>query len=306
MSAARTLAIRLRPRRAPRQWKQPSWLESWEPPARTVTVATVHGGGGASTLTLLLAQAVTSSAGPALAVDLAGRGRGGLALLAGAAGQTSAEATCALAAVRGDPVARPYGVSAGGVRILGCHADGVEQLDRGYETAVARIVEAAAAAADDGELARAARAALAEERGLRALRWDNGQLTRAVAQVLELAVTRHALVAIDLGLLESDALAAVTAERSDLHVWVLPDRPESLAMAARRLPLAALEPRAGEAICVWATGRGAMPCARRLAALGELRGCPVVRLAQHRDAAGWPARAENCLAGLEELCALAG
>ena len=278
---------------------------AWEPPARTVTVAGVHGGAGATTLTLLLAHALTSIGhATSLTIDLAGRGRGGLAVFAGAASETTAEATSAVA-VHGRSIGRPYAVNEAGVRIIGAYPDGVEELDRSHEATVARIVAAVARETDDTRLAAMARAAAREQESLRALRWDAAEPVEAITRVIDRAVAHHALVALDLGMLDSDQLARTVSLRSDLHVWVLPGRIESLQIAERRLPLTAPEPAGAEAICVWRHEPGGGPSAKRLATLGELRGCPVVRLANHGHGADWPARVVRCLSGLEELCELA-
>ena len=279
---------------------------AWQPPARTISLAGVHGGAGASTLCLLLAHAVAAlGKAPALTVDLAGRGRGGLAVLAGVAGQTTAEGVAAVAAIHGSTLAQPYGVSAAGVRILGAKPDGIEELDRGHETLVARLVEAVDSGADDGRLADLARQAVSDDHSWQALRWDNGQVAAAVARVLDQAGAHHALVAVDLGMLDSEPLARTVGARSDLHVWVLPGRAHSFEIAARRLPLLPFEPAGAEAIAVWQADEHA-PSAKRLSALGDLRGCPVVRLANGGDRRqGWPEMVLRCLSGIGELCELA-
>jgi hypothetical protein len=275
-------------------------------PATTVTLAGVHGGAGTSTMCLLLAQAIaTFGEAPALTVDLAGRSRGGLAVLAAAGGQTTAEATAAVAAVHGGRLERPFGVTDAGVRVIGTHPDGVEELDRGHESLVARLVEAVDAGADDARLAELARLAVCEDRGWQALRWDNDQVADAVGRVLDQAVAHHAVIAIDLGMLDSEALARVAGARSHLHVWVVPGRPRSLEIAEGRLPLAAFEPAGGEAVAVWESDRFA-PSSKRLSALGDLRGCPVVRVANHGGEGGdWPTKLHRCLSGISELCGLA-
>lgn len=273
--------------------------------AATISVAGVHGGAGATTLALLLANAIAGTgSGAVVCVDLAGRARGGLAVLGGAAGQTTAEGTAAAAALPDGTLDRPFGVTAEGLRILGTHPDGVESLDRGHETLVARLVEAIDGDADDARLARLARLAASEQHGRQALRWDNEQAAAAVAGVLDRALAHHALVVIDLGMLDSDQLAAVVARRSDLHVWVLPSRPHSLEIARRRLPLIEFEPAGAEAVAVWRAA-GHAPSARRLAALGDLRGCPAVRIADHGGGDDWRAMAQRSLPGLIELCDLA-
>lgn len=282
-----------------------SWL-AWGPPATTISLAGVHGGAGTTTLCLLLAEAVASAgAGAALAVDLAGRSRGGLAVLGGAGGQTTAEATCAVAALRGGRLERPFGSNRQGVRIIGTHPDGVEELDRSHETLVARLVEAVASGAEDARLAELVRTAVREDRSWHALRWDNEQVAEAVARVLDEAAAHHALVAVDLGMLDSDQLAAVVGARSHLHVWVVPGRTASLEIAERRLALVPFEPAGGEAIAVWqADGRS--PSAKRLSALADLRGCPVVRLANYGgDNEDVAVRVQRCLSGITELCELA-
>jgi hypothetical protein len=154
-----------------RVWRQSGRLEleartlssrvAWEPPATVVSLAGLHGGAGTSTLCLLLAEAIaTFGEAPALAVDLAGRSRGGLAVLGGAAGHATAEGTCAVAAIHGGRLEQPFGINEAGVRIIGAYPDGVEELDRGRETLTARLVEAVRSGADDARLAELARFAV--------------------------------------------------------------------------------------------------------------------------------------------------
>jgi hypothetical protein len=308
--ALRTAVAQLRARRRTRQLQLEARTMSsrlaWDPPATVVSLAGVHGGAGTSTLCLLLAEAIaTLGEGPALAVDLAGRSRGGLAVLAGAAGQTTAEGTCAVAAIHGGRLERPFGVNEHGVRIIGAHPDGVEELDRSHETLTARLVEAVRGGADDARLAELARFAVREDRSWQALRWDNEQVAEALARVLDQAAVHHALVAVDLGMLDGEQLAGVVGARSHLHVWVVPARPASLEIAERRLPLLPFEPAGAEAIAVWQAD-GTSPSAKRLSALGDLRGCPVVRVANHGDPSDdLPVRMHRCLSGITELCELA-
>ena len=278
----------------------------WEAPATTVSVSGVHGGAGASTLCLLLAHAIARfGAAPALSVDLAGRSRGGLAVLGGACGQTTAEATALATVVEGSSLARPFGINDAGVRIVGTHPDGIEELDRSCETLVARLVQAIDRGADDARLGGLARRAMRDDASWRAVRWDNEQLAEAVAQVLDQAFKHHALVVVDLGMLDSEPLARTVAVRSDLHVWVVPGRTHSLEIADRRLPLVPFESAGREAIAVWQIGEPP-PSPARLSALGDLRGCPVVRVANHGgEGEEWPARVLRCLSGVGELCDLA-
>jgi len=308
--ALRTAVAQLRARRRTRQLQLEARTMSsrlaWDPPATIVSLAGVHGGAGTSTLCLLLAEAIaTLGEGPALAVDLAGRSRGGLAVLGGAAGQTTAEGTCAVAAIHGGRLERPFGVTEHGVRIIGAHPDGVEELERSHETLTARLVEAVRSGADDARLAELARFAVREDRSWQALRWDNEQVTEAIARVLDQAAVHHALVAVDLGMLDGEQLAAVIGARRHLHVWVVPARPASLEIAERRLPLLPFEPAGAEAIAVWQAD-GTSPSAKRLSALGDLRGCPVVRVANHGDPSDdLSVRMHRCLSGITELCELA-
>jgi hypothetical protein len=277
-----------------------------DPPGSIVSIAGVHGGAGTTTLCLLLAQAVSAASDtPALAVDLAGRSRGGLAVLGGAAGRTTTEGISAVAAIHAQAVDQPFGINKQGLRIVGAHPDGVEELDRSHETLVARLVEAVRSGADDVRLAELARLATREDRCWQALRWDNEQVVVAVARLLDQAVAHHALVALDMGMLDSSQMATVAECRSRLHVWVVPSRATSLEIAERRLPLIPFEPAGGEVIAVWAAD-GAVPSAKRLSALGDLRGCPVVRVANHGDPCGEPmTKVRRCLSGITELCQLA-
>jgi hypothetical protein len=278
----------------------------WDAPATTVSVAGVHGGAGTSTLCLLLAHAIARfGAAPTLTVDLAGRGRGGLAVLGGGGGQTTAEATALVAAVEGSSLARPFGINDAGVRIVGTHPDGIDDLDRSCETLVARLVQAIDCGVDDARLGELARLAVRDDASWQAVRWDNQQVAEGVARVLDQAFTHHALVVVDLGMLDSEPLANAVAARSDLHVWVVPGRAHSLEIAERRLPLLRFQPAGREAIAVWLIG-GPPPSPPRLSALGDLRGCPVVRIADHGGERNeWPARVLRCLSGVSELCELA-
>ena len=277
----------------------------WDTPARTVSVAGVHGGAGATTICLLLAHAIARfGSAPALAVDLAGRGRGGLSVLGGAGGQTTAEATARVAAAEDGSLARAFGVNDTGVRIIGTHPDGIEELDRTCETVVGRLVDAIKCGADDARLGQLVRLAMRDDVCWQAVRWDNEQVAEAVAKVLDEAFAGHALVVVDLGMLDSEPLGRTVAVRSDLHVWVVPGRAHSLEIAARRLPLLSLETAGGEAIAVWQASDAPLSPAR-LSGLGDLRGCPVVRIADHGREGGWEARLLRCLSGVGELCELA-
>ncbi len=303
----RSLSARLRRRHLPElESESTSTRLTWDAPATTVSVAGVHGGAGATTLCLLLAHAISRfGEAPALTVDLAGRSRGGLAVLGGAAGQTTAEGTAAVAAIHGGRLREPFGENDAGVRVLGTHPDGVEELDRSHETLAARLTAAMDGGADDARLGELARLALGEDRSWQALRWDNDEVSDAVARVLDQAVAHHALVIADLGMLDSEPLARVVSARSHLHVWVVPGRTSSLEIAERRLPRVPFESQGREAICVW-QAEERPPSPARLSALGDLRGCPVVRLADHGGADNpWATKLGHCLSGVSELCELA-
>lgn len=268
-------------------------------------MAGVHGGAGATTMCLLLAHAVARfGSAPAVAVDLAGRGRGGLAVLGGACSQTTAEATARVTVADGDTPARPFGVNDAGVRIVGTHPDGIEELDRTCETLVGQLVDAIDRGADDACLGQLVRQAVRDDVCWQAVRWDNEQVVQAVARVLDAAFAHHAAVVVDLGMLDSEPLARSVGVRTDLHIWVLPGRAHSLEIAARRLPLSSFQPAGREAIAVWQADEPALSPAR-LSALGDLRGCPVVRIADHGGQIGWEARLHRCLSGVFELCELA-
>ncbi len=278
---------------------------AWSTPATMVSFAGVHGGAGATTMCLLLAHAITAARGaPALTVDLAGRSRGGLAVLGEAAAQSTAEAIAAVA-VKGEGIQQPFGVNEAGVRIIGAPPNGVEELDRTNETVVARIAHAVETGANDAQVAQLARLAVHEDRTWQALRWDNDEVVDAVARVLDHAAPHHGLIAVDLGMIDSSQLAAAVGARSHLHVWVVPARAHSMEIAERRLPLVLFEPAGNEAIAVWQAEERA-PSTKRLSALGDRRGCPVVRIPSHGGAEGdWSAKVSQCLPGIEELCGLA-
>jgi hypothetical protein len=278
---------------------------AWDAPATTISVAGVHGGAGATTMCLLLAHAITgASRAPALTVDLAGRSRGGLAVLGAAAAQSTAEAIAAVA-LRGAGVQKPFGVNDAGVRIIGAPPNGVEELDRTNETVVARIAHAVETGADDARVAQLARLAVDEDRTWQALRWDNDEVVDAVACVLDRAAPHHSLIAVDLGMIDSSQLGQMVEARCHLHVWVVPARSDSMEIAERRLPLVPFQPAGSEAIAVWQAEDRA-PSTKRLSALGDRRGCPVVRIPHHGGAEGdWGAMVHECLSGIEELCGLA-
>lgn len=279
---------------------------AWEPPATTISVAGVHGGAGASTLCLLLAHVMANCApSPPLALDLAGRSRGGLAVLAGAASQATVEATALVSAVHGGKLERPLAITDAGVRLIGAYPDGAEDLDRSHETIVARLARAADDEADDGQLGGLARRMVREQRGWQAMGFDDGQTGQAIGRIVDHAIAHHSLIAVDLGMRDSAATAQVVAARSDLHVWVLPGRAASLQVAQRRLPELPFEAAGKEAIAVWQAGESAVS-SRRLSELGDLRGCPVVRVGGHGGERGdWTRRSARSLSGIVDLCALA-
>jgi hypothetical protein len=276
---------------------------SWDAPATTVSVAGVHGGGGATTLCLLLAHAITRfGAAPALAVDLAGRARGGLAVLGQANGQATAEATALLTAADDAGSSELFGVNDAGVRIVGTHPDGIDEFDRDCETLVRHLVEAVDRGADDARLGGVVRAALRDATCRRAVRWDNDELSEGVGSLLDQAFLHHALVVIDLGIIDSEPLARAVGVRTDLHVWAVPGRVHSLEIAERRLPLSSFETAGREAIAVWRDGEVPVSTTR-LSELGDLRGCPVVRIEDHGgEGLTWDERLLRCLSGVEELC----
>jgi hypothetical protein len=278
---------------------------AWGAPATLVCVAGAHGGAGASTLTLLLCELIASAANaPVLAVDLAGHSRGGLAVLSGVAGQTTAEGAAAAAVIHDAPLERPFGVGERGVHVLGASPDGVLELDRTYENLAARLATIVVARAEH-ERPVPAFELLAEARVWEALRWDNEEVAGAIGALLDRARPQHSLVAVDLGMRDSDRVAKIVQARSTLLLWVLPGRATSLEIARRRLPHVPVGDCL-EAIVVWESGRSSLS-ARRLSELGHARGCPVVRLANHGEDEkdGWPERAARCLSGLIDLCELA-
>ena len=279
---------------------------AWDAPATVVSVAGVHGGAGTTTLCLLLAHLIAAHGKhPALTVDLAGRSRGGLAVLGGAGGQSTAEGVAAIAMIHHGQLERPLGINPAGVRIIGTHPDGVAELDRSHETLVARLVAGVDAGIDDARLAELARLAVREQRSWQALRWDNTQVSAAVGRMLDQAVAHHALLAVDLGVGDSDPLVQMATARAALHVWVVPGRASALEIAQHRLPEARVDAACEEAIVVWDAGERPIS-SKRLSALGDRRGCAVVRLANHGgETCDWETRVENCLSGIGDLCELA-
>jgi hypothetical protein len=270
--------------------------------ASAIVVCGVHGGAGASTLTLLLSELGQRGGDkPALAVDLAGPARGGLALLAAAGGESTAEGVAAAAVARGSCLGRPLGATASGVRVMGAPPDVALALGHAHAALAARLAAAIDEGLDDEALGRLARGAAREARAWEALADEEAR--GALGTLLDRACGEHALVAVDLGLGDNPPVATGVHARAALQVWVLPGRSSSLEFARRRLA-GAPAVAAAEAIAVWQSGPP--PSARVLGELGALRGCPVVRLGNHGDARrGWPAMVERCLPGLEELCALA-
>lgn len=266
----------------------------WAAPGRTISVAGLHGGAGASTICLLLAHAIARfGRAPALAVDLAGRSRGGLDLLAGSSA----------AVVHDGDLGEAVGTGSAGVRILGAERDGVEELDDVCESLAARLARAVSDGHDDAGLGRLCRQAMDEHHAWQALRWKSGP--EAFANLLGSTAEDHAVVAVDLGMLDSPALARTVVRRSSLHIWAVPSDPAALRVAERRLPVAGIEPQHREAIAVWARPGAPEPSSKRLSALGDLRGCPVVRVPDHGPGDDWAGRVLSCLAAVEELCDLA-
>lgn len=296
---------RLRRRALPRLGSG-STSARWTRPATVMTVAGLHGGAGASTLTLLIAHKVASCGdAPVLVVDLAGRTRGGLGTLANAWSQSSTEAAAAIAVVHRGRLARPYGVTPDGVRVMSAEPETLADLERSHETLVAQLVEHIARGVDDCRLGEAARHAVLDDRSYQALRWDSDQVANALGRMLDQAMHHHALVVVDLGMVDSERVAHSVRSRSHLHLWAVPGREDALDIARRRLACHPFQAAAREAIVVW-QANGRRPSAKRLSDLGDIRGCPVVRLAHHgeRDA-GWAAMVDRCLSGLIDLCELA-
>ena len=162
-----------------------------------------------------------SAARPRSTVDFAGRSRGGLAVLAGAAGQTTAEATCAVAAVHGGRLERPFGVTA-------ARGAGHRRAPGRRRGARPQPRDARGPPGRGGRERRRRQRAWPSWRARRSPRTAAGRrcagtATRPRRRSPGCSTRRplhHALVAVDLGMLDGDQLAAVVGARSHLHVWV--------------------------------------------------------------------------------------
>lgn len=267
-----------------------------------ISVAGAQGGAGATTIGLLVAHAhERASQGPVLAVDLAGPSRGGLALLAGAATPMTAEAVAACTAIHRRSVAEPFALTDASVRILGAMPGVADALERTHESLVAQLAAQVAAGVGDMALGVLARQLLDEHRCWEAIRWDNDEVVDGVGALLDSAVEHHELVIVDLGTLQSAAIANVVAARADLHIWAVPGRLEALELAKRRLPTLDFSTTGEEVIVVWHADPPA-PSPARLAELGATRAATVIRFPHYGSGnSAWPQRVSAVEASLGEL-----
>ena len=268
-------------------------------PGSVVTFAGVQGGAGVSTVTLLVAGAITrASERPAVAIDLAAGTRGGLGGYAGAWSQTSAETTAELV-IAGGRLARPYTQTDGGVHIISDTPQAAIAIDQTARLLLAATAAAVKRSAPDEELAVLARtcvdtASIDEFAGASPVT----QRT-ALHKLVRVARTPHSLVAIDLGLAD-DAQLAHHAVVSDLHVWVVAGRRDDLELARRRL-LSHDIVADRELVLAWLPD-GERVGSRALRSLGDARGCHVARLACFDRTGSWADREHACRPGLEALC----
>lgn len=264
-------------------------------PGAVVTFAGVQGGAGVSTATLLACTAITrASDQPAIAIDLAPGTRGGLGGLTGGWSQSSAQATAELV-VGGGTLARPYTETPDGAHVISEPPQARTAGDRVAHRLLDDLVAAVDMDAADHELATLARASAAAA--------VHDDLASAGAEVLRKLVRAarapHSLVALDLGLVDDELLAA-HATGSDLHVWVIAARREDLEIARRRL-LDHESVAERELVLAWQPDAERIR-ARELRELGEARGCPVARLARFDRRASWADRERACASGLHALC----
>ena len=268
-------------------------------PGSVVTFAGVQGGAGVSTMTLLACGAVTrASEHPAVAIDLAAATRGGLGGVAGTWSQTSAETTAELV-IAGGRLARPYTQTQDGVHVISDEPQAAVTIDQTARKLLAATADAVERHAADQEFAALARACVSDA-AIEEFAGANPETRRAALHKLVSAARGpHSLVAIDLGLADSELLAR-HAVLSDLHVWVVAARRDDLEVARRRL-LSHEVVADRELVLAWLPD-GERVGARGLRSLGEARGCPVARFARFDRAGSWPDRERACRSGLEALC----
>jgi len=268
-------------------------------PGSVVTFASVQGGAGVSTITLLAARAVTrASDRPAVAIDLAVGTRGGLGGLAGAWSQTSAETTAELV-IAGGRLARPYSQTADGIHVISDAPQAAIAIDQTARKLLAATATAVKRRATDHELAALARACV-DTASIDEFAGSNPVTQRAALHKLVGAGRApHSLVAIDLGLAD-DGLLARHGVVSDLHVWVVAARRADLEVVRQRL-LSHEVVACRELVLAWLPD-GERVGSRGLRGLGEARGCPVARLACFDRAGSWADRERACRSGLEALC----
>lgn len=277
-------------------------------PGQLVTVAGLHGGAGASTVTLLLSTAVTAvSDRAALAVDAAGLTGGGLAALAGCWSQAPAAATAQIV-LEGGSLARPYVTTAAGVHLLSAPPDAVTISDSVGHRLTERLDAIARDGGDDSRLAAACREELAFLARAREYGDWIGPGARALRTFISSARVAHSLIAVDLGVADTATLTQHTRD-ADLHVWVMAARPHAIAAVRARLH-AQPSCKAPEAVLAWvpegqvqSTGE-LRELTRQLRALSEARGCPVVKLPTIGYSQDWRDRAERCVASIDALCRL--
>ena len=280
-------------------------------PGALVTVAGVQGGAGASSFAVLLATAVAQrSEHPTLALESAGVSSGAMGAIAGAASQTSPEAT-AILLYGGVPLREPYATTAEGVHVIAGPPAAAPTTDTVSHALLERVLEAVHAGAGDDDLALLCRSAIEDLEIEQHCGDSNGPGADALARLLASSRPAHALVVLDLGCAGGDALRRY-GRVADLHVWVVAARGDLSYVVGR---LAAQPPVAArEAIVVWvpegapsASSGRLSRAGRQLSPLREMsaaRGCSVVRMPTYRSTSDWTERVARCRGSLEALCGL--
>lgn len=271
-------------------------------PGRVVTIAGLHGGAGATTLALTLANAATTGTTPPLVMDLAGPAAGGLAILAGTA---STEPPMTLAALRSQAGAvgrleTPIAKTDSGVAIIGTPPRADTMLDHYAAGALSRIGERARNGGTPEQIAelveRVAQTHLAK------LLPGGEDTTDQLTALLEQVRQRFGLVVVDLGMaIEPDVSAA--ALHADLHLWVCSTAPASRARAQHLLATHQHHPGCKQLLVVWDDGTDQQPTRKQFVELSGTRGLPIVQMAHHGPTAqGIAAMVLQMLTGLAAIC----
>lgn len=271
-------------------------------PGRVVSVAGLHGGAGATTLALCLANAATSGTTPPLVMDLAGPSAGGLAILAGAA---SSDPPTTLAALRTEPGAigrlkEPIAKTTTGVSIMGTPPRADSLLDHYAAGALSRIGARARSGATAEQVAELVNTVA--ETHLAQLLPGGQDTAEQVAMLIDQARQRFGLVVLDLGMaVEPDITAAL--DDVDLHLWVCSTAPASRARAQHLLAAHQHHAACRELLVVWDDGTEQQPTRQQFVELSGTRGLPIVQMPHHGPVAdGIGSMVVKSMTGLVTIC----